>query len=62
MGKLLFTMPLVVSTDYDLVYTAEGVIRLFPHQVGALDNILLASLRNDVMEVIKLSRWSCNVE
>lgn len=55
-GKLLFTMPLVVSTDYDLVFAAEGVMTHFPRQTGGLDDILLAALRNDVMEVIKLSR------
>lgn len=67
-GVLLYKQPLVVSTDYDLLYTAEEVRQHFPvgpfegdfpdsHLEGALDEILLATLRNDIMEVVKVARY-----
>ena len=56
MGKLLFTLPLVASGDYDLIYAADGAIKTFHRDRGAIDDILIAALRNDVMELIKLSR------
>lgn len=61
-GMLLYKQPLVVSTDYDLLYTAEEVRQRFPvgpsgHHDGALDEILLATLHNDIMEIIKVSRF-----
>ena len=60
-GVLLYRQPLVVSTDYDLTFTAEEVRKQFPYDPdgngeGALDEILMATLRNDIMEVIKVSR------
>ena len=55
-SKLLYTLPLVVSTDFDLIYAAEGAIKLFQRERGYLDDILIAALRNDIMELIKLSR------
>ena len=60
-GILLYKQPLVVSTDFDLLFTAEEVRSRFPSSSdfdleGALDEILLATLRNDIMEVIKVSR------
>lgn len=67
-GVLLYKQPLVVSTDYDLLYTAQEVRQHFPGCPfegdfsggpfeGALDEILLATLRNDIMEVIKVARY-----
>ena len=65
-GVLLYRQPLVVSTDYDLTFTAEEVRKQFPFDPddgshgnveGALDEILMATLRNDIMEVIKVSRY-----
>ena len=64
-GVLLYRQPLVVSTDYDLTFTAEEVRKQFPvgpdgshgNEEGALDEILLATLRNDILEVIKVSRY-----
>ena len=57
-GVLLYRQPLVVSTDYDLTFTAEEVRGRFPYSdEGALDEILMAILRNDIMEVIKVSRY-----
>lgn len=55
-GKLLFTSPLVVSCDYELVYTAEGCITEMGVRKAALDNFLLAALRNDFMEMLAISR------
>ena len=55
-GKLLFTLPLVASGDYDLIYAADGAIKTFHRDRGAIDDILIAALHNDVMELIKLSR------
>ena len=55
-GKLLYTLPLVASADYDLIYAADGAIKAFQRERGAIDDILIAALRNDVMELIKLSR------
>ncbi len=60
MGVLLYRQPLVVSTDYDLTFTAKEVRKHFPvdpDEEGALDEILMATLRNDIMEVIKVSRY-----
>lgn len=56
-ARLLYTLPLVTSTDYDLVYVAEGALRLFPQERAAIDDVIIAALRNDIMELIKLSRW-----
>ena len=60
-GILLYKQPLVVSTDFDLSYTAEEVRQHFHSSEeaeleGALDQILLATLRNDIMDVIKVAR------
>ena len=60
-GILLYKQPLVVSTDFDLLFTAEEVRSQFPSSShvdleGRLDEILLATLRHDVMEVVKVSR------
>ncbi len=55
-ARLLYTLPLVTSTDYDLIYVAETSLNLYSHtKRGAVDDVLMAILRNDVMELIKLS-------
>ena len=57
MAKLLYTLPLVTSTDYDLIYVAESALRMCSQtkRRGAVDDVIMAALRNDVMELIKLS-------
>ncbi|XP_064393229.1 nuclear pore complex protein Nup85-like [Halichondria panicea] len=56
-AKLLYTLPLVTSTDYDLIYVAESALRMCSQtkRRGAVDDVIMAALRNDVMELIKLS-------
>ena len=64
-GKLLYTCPLVMSTDYELCYTAEWSRRELARFRGedtdeaagfAMDELLLAALRNDFMGVIQVCR------
>jgi nuclear pore complex protein Nup85 len=54
-GRLLFTTPLVISTDYDLVYSAEASIKACGHSSGPLDTLLLAALRQNALEVVSLA-------
>ena len=69
MGKLLYCSPLVMSTDYELSYTADWSVQEMakfraeqeegcghPEENSVLDKLLLATLHNDFMEVIQISR------
>ena len=67
MGKLLYTCPLVMTTDYELCYTADWSRQELARFRGeedqvteggdpAMDKLLLAALHNDFMEVIQLCR------
>ncbi len=55
-GKLLYCNPLVVSSDYELSYCAERSARAMGVERAPLDNLLLAALRKDFIEVIRISR------
>jgi nuclear pore complex protein Nup85 len=54
-GRLLFTTPLVTSTDYDLVYSAEASMKAYGVSPGPLDSLLLAALRQSPLEVVSLA-------
>ena len=56
-AKLLYTFPLVTSADYDLIYIADSAVKMFSSlERGAVDDIIMAALRFDVMELVKLCR------
>ncbi|KAL5473916.1 hypothetical protein EMCRGX_G028483 [Ephydatia muelleri] len=53
-GQLLFTSPLVLSTDYDVVATAEKCLGVCEAGGAVRDKILLSALQGDVMNLITL--------
>lgn len=54
-GRLLFTAPLVINTDYDLLYTAQACIKTVGHIGGPVDSLLLAALKQNALEVVSLA-------
>ncbi|CAI8026143.1 Nuclear pore complex protein Nup85 [Geodia barretti] len=52
-ARVLFTTPLVMSSDYDLVYSAEAAMKTFGVvSPEPLDSLLLAALKHSPLEVV----------
>jgi nuclear pore complex protein Nup85 len=55
-ARVLFTTPLVMSSDYDLVYSAEAAMKTFGVvSPEPLDSLLLAALKHSPLGVVSLA-------